>query len=115
MEYYQIKKITEEGDAFMLTRHWLGSVYRATASICWNLLSNHELSFDEGKILFTENIIYNLIEFMRTVKAFESNGNKVNRCRLIEDINSTSVGILDFLCVQYPQTKVEDANIALRR
>lgn len=51
---------------------------------------------------------------MRTVKAFENSGNKVNRCRLVEDINSTSVAILDFLCTQYPQTKVEDPNIALR-
>lgn len=51
---------------------------------------------------------------MRTVKTFENNGNKVNRCRLVDDINTTSVNILEFLCVQYPQTKVEDPNIALR-
>jgi hypothetical protein len=114
MEYYQLRKINDEGEASTLTRHWLGSVYRATASICWNLLSNHQLSFDEAKVLFTENIIYNLIEFMRTVKVFENSGNKINRCRLVEDINTTSVGILEFLCVQYPQTKVEDPNIALR-
>ena len=36
------------------------------------------------------------------------------RVSLVEDINSTAVNILDFLCTQYPQTKVEDPNIALR-
>ena len=36
------------------------------------------------------------------------------RIELVEDINTTSVNILDFLCTQYPQTKVEDPNIALR-
>lgn len=33
---------------------------------------------------------------------------------LVEKINLTSVSILGFLCTQYPQTKVEDPNIALR-
>jgi len=33
---------------------------------------------------------------------------------LAEVINATSVSILDFLCTQYPQTRVEDPNIALR-
>jgi hypothetical protein len=70
MEYYKIKQINDEQEASTLMKHWLGNVYRATASICWNLLSNHELSLEEAKILFTENIIYNMIEFMKTVKAF---------------------------------------------
>lgn len=39
-------------------------VYRATASICWNMLLNNYLTFDEVKILFTENIVFNFIEFM---------------------------------------------------
>lgn len=51
---------------------------------------------------------------MKTIKVFENNGNQVNRCRLVEDINLTSVKILEYLCNQYPQTKVEDPNIALR-
>lgn len=43
-ETIEISKIAEE---------WLGLVYRATASICWNMLSNHLLNFEETKILFT--------------------------------------------------------------
>ena len=44
-----------------IAEEWLGLVYRATASICWNMLSNNLLNFDETKILFTENIIFNFI------------------------------------------------------
>ena len=36
------------------------------------------------------------------------------RVTLVEDINTVAVNILGFLCTQYPQTKVEDPNIALR-
>lgn len=43
------------------TAEWLGQVYRATASICWNILLNGSLSFEEVKILFTENIIFNFV------------------------------------------------------
>jgi hypothetical protein len=43
------------------TSEWLGMVYRATASICWNMLLNNTLGFDEVKILFTENIVFNFI------------------------------------------------------
>ena len=50
------------------TSEWLGMVYRATASICWNMLVNNYLNFDEVKILFTENIIFNFIEFMKEMK-----------------------------------------------
>jgi len=35
------------------TAEWLGQVYRATASICWNMLLNNYLNFEEVKILFT--------------------------------------------------------------
>lgn len=35
------------------TTEWIGQVYRATASICWNMLLNNYLSFEEVKILFT--------------------------------------------------------------
>lgn len=53
---------------------------------------------------------------MRTIKAQEKvTGIKANRWGLVENINATSVRILEYLCMQYPQTKVEDANIALRR
>ena len=69
------------------------------------------MTFDETKILFTENIIFNFIEFMKSVKEL---GYATYRVELVENINSTSVYILDFLCTQYPQTKVEDPNIALR-
>ena len=47
------------------TTEWLGMVYRATASICWNMLANAYLSFEEVKVLFTENIIFNFIEYMK--------------------------------------------------
>lgn len=53
MEYYQVKKITDEREVSILIRHWLGDVYKTTASICWNLLSNDDLTFEESKILFT--------------------------------------------------------------
>ena len=36
-ETIEISKVAEE---------WVGLVYRATASICWNMLSNHLLTFD---------------------------------------------------------------------
>ena len=36
------------------------------------------------------------------------------RIQIVENINLTSVNILDFLCTQYPQTKEEDPNIAIR-
>lgn len=32
---------------------WLGMVFRATASICWNMLLNGSLNFEEVKVLFT--------------------------------------------------------------
>lgn len=44
-------------------------VYRATASICWNMLLNNYLNFEEVKILFTENIVFNFIAFMNELKA----------------------------------------------
>lgn len=101
----------EEMDLVKVSEEWLGLVYRATASICWNMLSNGLLTFDETKILFTENIIFNFIEFMRSIRSL---GYERERTKLVNSINSTSVSILDFLCSQYPQTKVEDPNIALR-
>jgi hypothetical protein len=107
----QYKSKEESVEPMKVTEEWLGLVYRATASICWNMLSNHLLSFDETKILFTENIIYNFIEFMKT---FKDISHQESRVRLVENLNATSVNILDFLCTQYPQTKVEDPNIALR-
>lgn len=55
-------------DLKLETAEWLGQVYRATASICWNMLLNNYLSFEEVKILFTENIIFNFVEFMKEVK-----------------------------------------------
>ena len=58
----------EKKEIMDITEEWLGLVYRATASICWNMLSNNLLTFDETKILFTENIIFNFIEYMRAFK-----------------------------------------------
>jgi hypothetical protein len=43
---------------------WVGMVFRACASICWNMLQNNSLNFEEVKVLFTENIIYNFIHLM---------------------------------------------------
>ena len=52
---------------------WLGMVYRATASICWNMLLNNFLNFEEVKILFTENIVFNFISFMNELKKMGKN------------------------------------------
>jgi hypothetical protein len=93
------------------TAEWLGQVYRATASICWNMLINNSLSFEEVKILFTENIIFNFVEFMKEIG---SNFNEGLLGELTSIINKNSVSILDFLCRQYPQTKIEAPNLALR-
>ena len=110
LTYYQGKG--EKKELIHIAEEWLGLVYRATASICWNMLSNNLLNFDETKILFTENIIFNFIEFMRAYKW--GGGRESEGVELVENINQTSVNILQFLCTQYPQTKVEDPNIALR-
>ena len=40
-------------------------MFRTVASVCWNMRFNAYLNFDETKILFTENIIYNYIELMK--------------------------------------------------
>jgi hypothetical protein len=85
------------------TSEWLGQVYRATASICWNMLLNNYLTFDEVKILFTENIVYNFIEFMNELTKMGKRSIKENLTSLIND---KSVDVLDFLCKQYPQTKI---------
>jgi hypothetical protein len=86
-------------------------VYRATASICWNMLLNNSLSFEEVKILFTENIIFNFIEFMKEMKKV---GQEDQLDEITSIINKKSVHILDYLCRQYPQTKIEAPNLALR-
>ena len=66
-------------------------VYRATASICWNMLLNNYLNFEEVKILFTENIVFNFIEFMKDI-------NKMGKQNMIAEltsiINKKSVDIL---------------------
>lgn len=85
------------------TSEWLGQVYRATASICWNMLLNNYLTFDEVKILFTENIVYNFIEFMNELTNM---GRRNQKEKLTALINEKSVEVLDFLCKQYPQTKI---------
>ncbi len=41
------------------------------ASMCWNMMLNGFLNFEETKILFTENIIYNYIEFMKELDTRE--------------------------------------------
>lgn len=75
------------------------------------MLLNQSLSFEEVKILFTENIIFNFVEFMKDVS-------KIGAEKLLQEItsivNKKSVSILDFLCRQYPQTKIEAPNLALR-
>ena len=49
------------------------------------------------------------------MRSFKSQGGTEGEgVELVENLNVTSVSILEFLCTQYPQTKVEDANIALR-
>jgi len=78
-------------------------VYRATASICWNMLLNNYLNFDEVKILFTENIVFNFIEFMKDITRI---GKASMFPELTSIINKKSVDILEFLCRQYPQTKI---------
>lgn len=51
-------------------------MYRATASVSWNILQNQLLTFDQTKILFTENIIYNYIELMKEIRTI--NLEKIN-------------------------------------
>lgn len=81
------------------TSEWLGQVYWATASICWNMLLNNYLTFDEIRILFTENIV----EFMNELTNM---GRRNQKDKLTALINEKSVEFLDFLCKQYPQTKI---------
>ena len=88
------------------TAEWLGMVYRATASICWNMLLNNYLSFEEVKILFTENIIFNFIEFMKEMTGSKKIGQGKMLAELTSIINKKSVNILEYLCRQYPQTKI---------
>ena len=71
MNLHNIKKFTSFQEVSSITEYWIGSVYRSTASVCWNLLNTGQLSFEETKILFTENIVYNYIEFMKSIKAVE--------------------------------------------
>ncbi len=66
-------------------------VYRATASICWNMLLNNYLNFDEVKILFTENIVFNFIEFIKDINKM---GKHSMNAELTSIINKKSVEIL---------------------
>ena len=52
---------------------WLGIVYRATASISWNMLQNQLLNYSETKVLFTENIIFNYIEVIKDLRSIYQN------------------------------------------
>ncbi len=45
-------------------------IFRASASICWNMLRGGQLNFEEVKVLFTENIIFNFIEYMKDIHSF---------------------------------------------
>jgi len=73
MNLYKINKFIKVEELHTITQCWIGTLYRSTASTCWNLLNTGQLSFEETKILFTENIIYNYIEYM---KALKNNENK---------------------------------------
>jgi hypothetical protein len=64
------------------------------------------------KVLFTENIIFNFIEYMKDIDSFM---NEEKKLELTNHINYMSCEVLEFLCRQYPQTKVEAPNIALRK
>jgi hypothetical protein len=55
----------------IITIEWIGDVFRMVASMCWNMMLNGFLNFEETKILFTENIIYNYIEFMKELDTRE--------------------------------------------
>lgn len=94
---------------------WLGIVYRVTASICWSSLLNKFLSFDETKVLFTQNIIFNYIELMKdfheisALKASELENSKYMvylETTIVKLINEQAIEILRFLCKQYPQTRI---------
>jgi hypothetical protein len=67
------------------------------------MLLNNYLNFEEVKILFTENIVFNFIDFMNELQRM---GKTSSMEALTELINTKSVDILDFLCRQYPQTKI---------
>ena len=61
-ELVDIKNLPEHGkELHGPTSEWVGMVFRATASICWNMLLSGQLNFPEVKVLFTENIIFNFI------------------------------------------------------
>jgi hypothetical protein len=81
------------------------------ASMCWNMMLNGFLNYEETKILFTENIIYNYIEFMNEL---DKRGFAKEKHRLTSIINKKSINILEFLGRQYPQTKIDAPNIRLR-
>ena len=81
------------------------------ASMCWNMMLNGFLNYEETKILFTENIIYNYIEFMNEL---EKRGFSKEKHKLTSIINKKSISILEFLGKQYPQTKIDAPNIRLR-
>ena len=78
-------------------------VFRATASISWNMLLNKNLTFEEVKVLFTENIIYNFIELMTELKELL---NANDRFLMTDHINEIARDVLEFLGKQYPQTKI---------
>ena len=63
-------------------------------------------------MLFTENIIFNFTEYMKDIIVYID---EEKRLELTKHINYVSCEVLEFLCKQYPQTKVEAPNIALRK
>ena len=42
----EVEKIQDKEKFKFYVTEWLGVTYRATASICWNMLSSKQLDFD---------------------------------------------------------------------
>jgi len=76
------------------------------------MLQTNQLDFNETKILFTENIIFNYIELIKDLRLLGLK--KDHHSAAVETINKKSIDILAFLCERYPQTKNEAPNLTLR-
>ena len=87
-------------------------VFRTSASISWNMLLSGKLSFDEVKVLFTQNIIFNFIELINELQKHFS---QAKRLEITSHINDVAKQTLQFLCRQYPQTKIQAPNMALKK
>jgi hypothetical protein len=91
IERQELSEKTNLEELKQKTTEWVGMVFRATASICWNMLLGSQLNFEEVKVLFTENIIFNFIEYMKDIEYYI---NEEKRLNLTIHINYVSCEVL---------------------